>query len=129
MNRMFTLLVQLWPPFPPEGDQNRKKKKKNWFEKLQPLGYLKMSKSRLYHLSSFREKYDYFLYYSSVPNNRPTATAKKISDPLPALIRNSPSRLSVFYFFWEKPEKESHCYVRKILTEMGKHCFFFERRR
>ena len=32
-------------------------------EKRQPLGYPNMSKSRLYLLSCFREKYDYFLQY------------------------------------------------------------------
>ena len=38
---------------------------------------------------------------------------EKISDPYP--LSRIP-RLLIFYFFWEKPEKVSRCYVRKILT-------------
>ena len=32
-------------------------------EKFQPLRYRDMSKSRLYLISTFRKKYDYFLHY------------------------------------------------------------------
>ena len=49
-------------PLPPEDDLNRIKQLLLQ-KKLQPLGYPILSKSRLYLLSHFREKYDYFLHY------------------------------------------------------------------
>ena len=41
----------------------KSKKRSNRARKLQPLSYWNMSKSRLYLLSPFLEKYDYFLHY------------------------------------------------------------------
>ena len=41
----------------------KSKKRGNRARKRQPLGYRNMSKSRLYLLSPFLEKYDYFLHY------------------------------------------------------------------
>ena len=55
------LLAQLWPPFPPEDGHNQRRSSS--VEKPQPLGYQNMSKWRLYLLSPFWEKYDYFLHY------------------------------------------------------------------
>ena len=62
--------------------------------------------------------------HSSIPYNRPPCLffQKNISNPN-SLIRTP--RLLIFHFFWEKPEKESRCYVRKVLTEMCKQCFNF----
>ena len=61
-NPKFALFVQLWPP-----DSSPKmaeiKKVNGRAEKLQPSGYPNISKSRLYLLSPFREKYNYILHY------------------------------------------------------------------
>ena len=53
------LLVQHWSPvFPWRWPKSKKIITSS--KKLQPLGYPNMSKPRLYLLSPFREKYDYF---------------------------------------------------------------------
>ena len=51
--------TKFYAPFLPEDKQ----KINILAEKLQPLGYLNISKSMLYLLSFFREKYYYFLHY------------------------------------------------------------------
>ena len=47
----------------------KSKKTSSIAEKLQPLDYPNMSKSKVYLLPPFRERYDYFLQY--FPRNRP----------------------------------------------------------
>ena len=58
----FSLLVQLWPlVFPWRWPKSKKIRSSG--EKLQLLGHANMSKSRLYLLSPFQEKQDYYLLY------------------------------------------------------------------
>ena len=62
-NPKFGLFVQFNHPFPPEDGRNGENYKQyggGWGGGLQPLGYPNMSKSRLYLLSFFLEKHDYF---------------------------------------------------------------------
>ena len=63
----FSIFGPTFPPhhpplFTPE-DSRGKKKISISVEKLQPLGYPNMAKSRLYLLSSFQAKYNHFLEY------------------------------------------------------------------
>ena len=48
-------------PFPREDDWTEKYKQ--WWKNLQPLGNSNVSKPKLYLLSHFQEKHDYFLQY------------------------------------------------------------------
>ena len=49
--------------------------------------------------------------------------------PPPSSPPTPPLHLLIFHFFWEKYEKELHCFIWRILTEICKQCFIFENHR
>ena len=113
--------------------QSTRKLKKNFIVPLIFVVLRKPKETRLKIRSSehlrdvFKLLSNIFSLISNNWNSHVYFFRKEISDP--SAFLSPPSPLLTFHFFWGKYKKVSLLYVQKILTEMSKQCFSFERRR